>query len=356
MSGATSGFVPKGVWTALVTPFRESGGVDGDALKRLVNFQVEQGVQGVVPCGTTGESPAFSWQEHDDVIERTVRTVDGRGGVLAGTGSNNTTEAIRGTAHAHGAGADGALLVDCYYNGPSSLELRTQYYGRVMDAVPGIPLVPYVIPGRTGCALSEVDLAVLHHQAPERVPAVKEATGDLARMRRTRELCGEGFGVLSGDDDLTLTMMGDEGIRADGLISVMSNLFPGAMVGMVQAMSTGDVARARGIEESLKPVLGCVGVAVESEREVPGVGVVPVQDKFRNPVPVKTMMAGLGMVPPTVRSPLGRMTAPGVQVVRDALRAVHVSRPEWFSPIETTFEVNVIERLGDDAIWSSLVG
>src|SRR5947207_2053816 len=121
-------FQPYGVWTALVTPFHDDGNVNPDALKRIVNFQIAEGVTGLVPAGTTGESPTLRWIEHNRVIEETVAFASGRTGVLAGTGSNSTEEAIEATRHAQHAGASAALVVDCYYNGPSSLELRTDYY------------------------------------------------------------------------------------------------------------------------------------------------------------------------------------------------------------------------------------
>lgn len=231
----TKPFQPSGVWPALATPFTDDGKIDLDRYRRLIEFTVDQGVTGVLPCGTTGESPTLSWQEHEDLVGTAIDTVDGKVGVLAGTGSNNTQEAIRGTEDAHRRGAAAALLVDCYYNGPSSLELRTEYYERVLNAVPDIPLVPYVIPGRTGCALGAEDLAMLHLSAPDRVPAVKQATGDLDRMRRDRELAGPGLAIMSGDDDMTLPMMNDPAISASGVISVMGNLVPKALSDMVAA-------------------------------------------------------------------------------------------------------------------------
>ena len=161
-------------------------------------------------------------------------------GVLAGAGSNNTQEAVRASAHAREAGATAVLLVDCYYNGPSSLELRTEYYERILEQVPEIPIMPYVIPGRSGCALAAADLAILHLNDPKRVPAVKQATGDLDRMRLDRKLAGPALSILSGDDDLTLTMMRDQEIAACGVVSVVSNIAPGAIGSLVRAQGGGD--------------------------------------------------------------------------------------------------------------------
>jgi 4-hydroxy-tetrahydrodipicolinate synthase len=351
MSGT---FRPHGVWTALTTPFSTDHQVDYDSLRRLIEFQVHEGVDGVLPCGTTGESPTLSWQEHDAVVEAAVRAVEGRGGVLAGTGSNNTQEAIRATAQAKEAGATAALLVDCYYNGPSSLELRTEYYERILEGVPEIPVVPYVIPGRSGCALSAADLAVLHLNDPKRVPAVKQATGDLDRMRLDRQLAGPALSILSGDDDITLTMMRDEEIRACGVISVFSNIVPGAIGSMVRAQVAGDSEEADRLAMALAPLLRLVTCSVTAVRTLPNGQSIEVTDKFRNPVPVKTMMAGLGMIASTKRSPLGRMSATAVRQCREALREVHTADPGILGPIEGAFDVRIDQRLGDDARWSAL--
>lgn len=348
-----SAFTPAGAHTALVTPFRADGAVDVDAFKRLVAFQRAEGIDGLVPCGTTGESPTLAWQEHDEVIELCVASAEGLS-VLAGTGSNNTAEAIRGTEHARAAGVSAALIVDCYYNGPSSLELRTEYYERILNGVADVPIVPYIIPGRSGCALSAADLAHLHLAEPARVPAVKSATGDMVRMRRDRELAGDGLAVLSGDDDLTREMMADPTIGAAGVISVMSNIAPGTVAAMVRAQAAGDDATAARHEESLKPLLALVGCAVESTRTFADGRTATTTDKFRNPTPVKTMMAGLGMVGPVLRAPLGLMTAPAVARCREALRKVHSDTPAVLAPIGEAYSVDIAGRLGDDDVWSAL--
>ena len=347
----TKPFQPSGVWPALATPFTDDGKIDLDRYRRLIEFTVDQGVTGVLPCGTTGESPTLSWQEHEDLVGTAIDTVDGKVGVLAGTGSNNTQEAIRGTEDAHRRGAAAALLVDCYYNGPSSLELRTEYYERVLNAVPDIPLVPYVIPGRTGCALGAEDLAMLHLSAPDRVPAVKQATGDLDRMRRDRELAGPGLAIMSGDDDMTLPMMNDPAISASGVISVMGNLVPKALSDMVAARAAGDISRAGEIAAEIGPLLKCVGVKAHGVRELPGGRKLQVVDGFRNPLPLKTMMAALGMIGRYGRRPLGLMSQPAIDVVRGAVRAVWEAAPQHLRPIEAAFDVNIAERLEDDAVW-----
>ncbi len=350
----TAPFQPRGAWTALVTPFDAYGVLDVGAFKRLVEFQRHEGVTGIVPCGTTGESPTLTWEEHDALVRTAVALVEGELGVLAGTGSNNTAEAIRGTRDARDDGASAALLVDCYYNGPSSLELRTEYYERVVAAVPDLPIVPYVIPGRTGCALAATDLAILHLSHPARVPAVKQATGDLARMRLDRELGGEGLAILSGDDDLTLAMMTDPAIRASGVISVISNLAPRAVSALTAAAAAGDTATASRLAEELAPLLGLVGCKITARRRLPDGREATVEDRFRNPLPIKTMMAGLGLLEGTCRAPLGRMTAPAVEKVRAAVRAVWARAPQHLAPLEAAFGVNVAARLADDAAWARL--
>ena len=351
MSGT---FRPHGLWTALVTPFSSDLQVDHDGFRRLIEFQVEEGVDGVLPCGTTGESPTLSWREHDAVVDAAVRAVENRVAVLAGTGSNNTQEAIRATKQAKESGATAALLVDCYYNGPSSLELRTEYYERILDKVEDIPVVPYVIPGRSGCALSAADLAVLHLNDQKRVPAVKQATGDLERMRLDRKLAGSALSILSGDDELTLTMMRDEEIRACGVISVLSNLVPGAIGGMIRAQAADDGDETDRLASALAPILQLVTCTVTAVRTLPNGQSVEVTDKFRNPVPVKTMMAGLGMLSSAKRAPLGRMSSTAVAQCREALREVHRADPGILGPIEEAFDIRIDQRLGDDGVWSAL--
>jgi 4-hydroxy-tetrahydrodipicolinate synthase len=154
----------EGAWTALVTPMTSDGAIDWDGFEKNLAFQVDQGITGLVPTGTTGESPTLSWDEHNHVVERTLARSQGKCGVIAGTGSNSTQEAVESTEHAAEHGARAALLVDCYYNGPSSLELREEYYGVLAELFPEVSFVAYVIPGRSGTALGVEDLAILADQ------------------------------------------------------------------------------------------------------------------------------------------------------------------------------------------------
>lgn len=334
----------EGCWTAMVTPLNRKGEIDDEGLEKNVQFLIENG-SNLVPTGTTGESPTLDWKEHDRVITKTVKLAKGKTFVIAGTGSNSTKEAFRGTKHAVEVGAQGALLVDCYYNGPSSLELRTQYYEVIAKAFRKAFIVPYVIPGRTGTKLEVEDLAILHRKY-KNVRSVKEATADLERMAKTRSLCGEDFDILSGDDDKTFDMMTRSDIRSSGVVSVMSNIVPGPILEVVMAIRKGEMERANRLKEVLDPLFKVVTVnTIESYEGF----VVPA--KFRNPLGIKTMMKGLGLPSGPCRPPLGKMTPKGVEVVRNALKAVYEKNKEFLMPIQKFYKVNIEERLTNDRYW-----
>ena len=209
--------------------------VDYEGLRRLIEFQIREGVSGILAVGTTGESPTLDWEEHNKVIEKVHEHTGSKGLTIAGTGSNSTQETLEGTEHAAHIGVQCVLLVDPYYNGPSSLEIRKEYVEPVASKFPEVQVIPYVIPGRTGTQLYPQDLAVLHQQYPN-VSCVKEATGDLDNMRLTRKLCGDNFAILSGDDDKTFAMMTAPDIAAAGVISVASNVAPRAVQSLTQAL------------------------------------------------------------------------------------------------------------------------
>lgn len=343
----------EGAWTALITPFRPDGQVDWDGLARLVDFQVREGINGLVPTGTTGESPTLDWAEHEKVIEQVVQRSQGKCPVLAGTGSNSTREALEATRHVQRLGAQGALLVDCYYNGPSSKELREQYYATVAAACPNLALVPYVIPGRTGTALLPEDLAILSKTHPN-VAAVKEATGDLDRMARTRTLTGPQFSILSGDDGITFDMMTRSDIAACGVISVISNVVPRGVESFVRRLLRGELAEAERLRRALSPLFDVVTVTVNNPRTLPDGSTVTVKDRFRNPLAIKTLMAALGMPAGFCRPPLGRMTWSGVQVVREAAQHSYEIEPGLFEPVERAFGVRIAERLHETRFWRPL--
>jgi len=342
-----------GAHTALVTPFLPSGLVDWAGYEKNVTFQVDQGITGLLPTGTTGESPTLSWEEHDRVIEDAIKVSAGRCRVIAGTGSNSTAEALRGSKHAAEAGADALLLVDCYYNGPSTLELRREYHGTVAAVCPQCTVIPYIIPGRSGTAMAPEDLAILAHQYPN-VTAVKEATGDVERMADTRGLVGDEFDILSGDDGITLQIMLDPRIRAQGVVSVISNVAPAAVSQMVGAARDGDAARAMEIGSALELLFDIVTVSAEDERTMPDGSVRMVRDKFRNPLGVKTLMSGLGMPAGPPRPPLGRMTQNGLAIVRHAARTTWQNAPWILEPIGDAYGVDVGRRIDDDGCWQGL--
>ena len=343
----------EGAWTALVTPFDAEMQLDAEGLLKDVEFQIAQGIDGVLPVGTTGESPTLTWEEHNQVVDSVLRKCKGRCGVLAGTGSNSTQEALVSTRHAVDSGADAVLMVDCYYNGPSSQELRDEYYGAVAAAFPETTVVPYVIPGRSGTALEVEDLAILAGRYPN-VNTVKEATGNLERMARTRALLGGEFSIMSGDDDVTYRMMTDDSIKANGVISVASNVIPGAVSRMVKLAAAGDREAAAQVRDDIAPLLGIVTVKVDNPRTLPSGEQVVVKDRYRNPLAVKTLMTGLGMAAGTCRQPLGKMTRAGVEVVRNAVREVWDRNADVLRPINEFYGVDVEARMSDDAIWDGL--
>ncbi len=334
----------EGCWTAMVTPFNRKGEVDFEGLEKNVKFQIENGAS-LIPTGTTGESPTLDWREHDRVITKTAKVAKGKVFVMAGTGSNSTREAFRGTKHAMEVGAQGALLVDCYYNGPSSLEMRTQYYEVIAKAFRKAFIMPYVIPGRTGTKLEVEDLAILHRKF-KNVRSVKEATGDLERMAKTRTLCGEDFDILSGDDDITFAMMTRNDIRASGVVSVISNIVPGPIGEMVKAIRNGNMERATQLKDILDPLFKVVTVNIIESYEG-----FDVPCKFRNPLAIKTMMKGLGLPSGPCRPPLGKMTPKGVEVVRNVLKEVYEKDKEVLRPLQEFYKINIEERLSNDRYW-----
>lgn len=343
----------RGAWTAIITPMTSDGGVDWEGLEKNLHFQAEQGITGVVPTGTTGESPTLTWDEHNDAIERALEITRGRCEVIAGTGSNSTQEAVESTEHAAEHGARAALLVDCYYNGPSSLELKNEYYGVLAEMFPEISFIPYVIPGRSGTALSVEDLAILAADYPN-IHAVKEATGDLERMAKTRKLIGPEFQILSGDDDITFKMMTAPDIKAAGVISVISNVAPAAVAVMARKTLEGDIQTADAVRDALSPLFGIVTVKVKSSRTMPDGTTAVVEDRFRNPVAIKTLMNGLGMPAGPGRQPLGKMTADAVEVVREAARSVWENDPEILQPIGEFYSVDIEARIATDSVWETL--
>jgi 4-hydroxy-tetrahydrodipicolinate synthase len=337
-----------GCYTALITPMNSSRQVDYEGLNELVDFQIKNGVKGLLAVGTTGESPTLDWNEHSKVIEKVHEYSSNRCLTIAGTGSNSTQEAIDGTAHAQNAGINCVLLVDPYYNGPSSMEIRREYIEPIASQFPEVQVIPYIIPGRTGTQLFPQDLAILHDQYPN-VRCVKEATGDLKNMELTRQVCGEDFDILSGDDDKTYTMMISPDIAASGVISVVSNIAPGAVADMVHYILVGNEEAASVISQALQPLFSIV--TVKTQEQTP-YGLVTC--KARNPLACKTLMNIMGMPSGPCRQPLGKMTQSGLDVVLKNARKVYESNPQIFKPIADYFGVDLKERLYDEKYLEGL--
>lgn len=267
----------RGAYTALVTPFKD-GHVDDDALVRLVEAQIQGGIHGLVPCGTTGESPCLSYAEHIHVIEVTMRAAAGRVPVLAGAGSNSTQEAIELSRACKELGVAGTLQVTPYYNKPTQ-EGLVAHYTQIADAV-GLPLVVYNVPGRTGVDLLPETLAKLAKHPL--VVGVKEATADMIRASRVRELCGPDFALLSGDDFTVLPFLA---LGGDGVISVGTNVVPALFVQLVESAKAGRWDDARKLHYQLLPLSRALFSTT-------------------SPIPVKHAMAMLGRIDVEMRAPL----------------------------------------------------
>jgi 4-hydroxy-tetrahydrodipicolinate synthase len=337
-----------GAYTAIITPFDGGRAVDWACLRSLVDFQRAADITGIVPAGTTGESPTLTWEEHNKVIE-TVFDAAGTGiETIAGTGSNSTDEALEATRHIANWGMRAALLVDPYYNGPSSLEIRREYYEPIAEAFPDVQLIPYVIPGRTGTQLLPQDLGILSANYSN-ISGVKEATGNLDNARLTRNYCGSNFSIISGDDDKTLSLMSDQAIACSGVISVASNIVPRAVQGMVQAALQKDWQEAQRLATALQPIFELITVKTEESTKYG-----PVSVRARNPLPIKTTMQLLGMTSGPCRSPLGRVTKNGLNEILRSLTRVWTTNPEILEPIERAFDISVADRLQMPQYWESL--
>jgi len=287
----------KGSLVALITPFR-SGAVDEKAFQDFVDWQIEQGTHGVVPCGTTGESPTLSHAEHKRVVELCVEVARGRVPVIAGTGSNSTAEAIDLTRHAKEAGADAALIVTPYYNKPSQEGLY-QHYKAINDAV-DLPIIIYNIPGR--CVIDMTVATMARLAKLPNIAGVKDATNDLARPLRTRGAVKEEFAMLSGEDATALAFMAQGG---DGCISVTANVAPRACADMHVAWQKGDTATAMKINARLAPLHDALFVET-------------------SPAPVKYACSLIGRSTAEVRLPLVAASAQAQETVRTAMRSAGV--------------------------------
>ncbi|MCL1986266.1 MAG: 4-hydroxy-tetrahydrodipicolinate synthase [Betaproteobacteria bacterium] len=284
-----------GAYTALVTPFKD-GAPDEARYRRFIEWQIEQGINGLVPCGTTGESATLSHEEHERVIRICVEQAKGRVPVLAGAGSNNTPEAVRLTRFAKEAGADGALLITPYYNKPTQEGLY-RHFAAIADAV-DFPLIPYNVPGRTGCNLLPATLGRLAREYPN-IAGVKEATGDLTQVSEVREQCGAQFCLLSGDDFTVLPILAVGGC---GVISVTSNIAPAKMSKLCSSFVQGDLESARALHFELAPLNRAMFLET-------------------NPIPVKTALHLMGFAELEFRLPLCPLGEGNMVKLKEALRA-----------------------------------
>ncbi len=268
----------KGLYTALITPFRE-GKIDYDSLQKIIEMQIEKGADGVIPMGTTGESPTVSFEEHKEIVKRVVEIVDKRVKVVAGTGANSTDEAIHLSQSAEDSGVDGILSVNPYYNKPTQDGL-IRHFEAVAGSV-SVPVILYNIPGRTGVNFMPGSVRELLNRV-DNVVSMKEASGDLNQMMELIELCGEKLTLLSGDDNLLLPVLS---IGGCGVISVLGNILPAEMKKVITLYTEGNLDEARKLFYKLLPL--CRGMFLET-----------------NPIPIKAVMEMAGFCGPEMRLPM----------------------------------------------------
>lgn len=283
----------EGALSAIVTPFRD-GAVDETALRDLIEWQIEGGVDGIVPCGSTGESATLSHAEHEQVIRIAVQQARRRVPVVAGTGSNSTAEAIRLTAFAREVGADGALLISPYYNKPTQEGIFKHY--KMIAASVDLPLIVYNIPGRTGSNILPETFARLCEV--RNIVSVKEASGSMDQITDIRRLCGERLTILSGDDSLALPIMA---LGGRGVIAVITNVMPREMHELAAAGLAGDFAHARELHYRMLPLMRALFAET-------------------NPIPIKYAVAQVRKCSPEVRMPLTPLSAAAAERLRSVMK------------------------------------
>ncbi len=271
----------KGLYVAMVTPFKEDGSLNEEKLRELVRFHAESGTNGLVPCATTSENPAFTWEEHFRIIEIVVEETAGRLQVIAGCGTNSTSRSLENVKEAKKFGADGAMVVTPYYNKPTPEGLYAHFMKLADEG--GLPLMLYNVPGRTGTNMQPSTVARL--AGHENIVAIKEASGSLEQMSEIVLLCGERITLLSGDDGMTLGILA---IGGKGVVSVVGNIVPRDVLSMINAFEKGNLDEARTWHYKLLPL--CKAMFIET-----------------NPMPVKEAMNILDMEVGDVRLPLVRM-------------------------------------------------
>ena len=282
----------KGAMVAQVTPFRE-GEIDWEKYDELIERQIAEGIDVIVPCGTTGESATLAAEEREQVIERAVRTVSGRLPVLAGVGTNDTVDVLRFVRFAQGAGADGVLVVTPYYNKPTQQGLF-EHYKKIVEAAE-VPIVLYNVPSRTGVNLLPETVARLAEF--DGIVGIKEASGSVDQASEIVHLCGDRIGLLSGDDSLTLPLLA---IGAVGVISAVANLVPADIKALCRAWESGDVVEARRLHYRLLPIFHALFIET-------------------NPIPVKTALGMIGLMEPEMRLPLVPMSEENAALLRSVM-------------------------------------
>ncbi len=293
----------KGAFVAIITPFTTAGDIDEKTLRELIEFQIESGTHGIVPCGTTGESATMSHAEHRRVVELTIEQVNGRVPVLAGAGSNSTSESIELTRHAKEAGADGVLLITPYYNKPSQDGLF-RHFKAINDAV-DIPIIVYNVPSRT--SVNMLPATVARCAGLKNVVGIKEATGNLNQVSEVIHLCPPDFAVMSGDD---FTAMATVAIGGTGVISVISNVAPAEMSRLMDLALAGSFAEAREIHYRLFPMMQAMFIDT-------------------NPVPAKTALAIIGRIKtPEPRLPLAPMATDTEERLRQIMAEFGILKAE----------------------------
>ena len=281
-----------GSMVALVTPFKD-GKVDWQSLENLIEFHIQSGTRGIVPCGTTGESATLSHEEHDTVVKTVVNTVNKQVPVIAGTGSNSTAEAVRLTRAAEKAGADGALMISPYYNRPTQ-EGIYQHYRKVASEV-GIPIIVYNIPGRTGSKIEPETLARMAEI--DNIAGVKEATGSVDQAIDVIRLCGDRLAVYSGEDSLIFSLMA---LGGKGVISTVANVAPKQTAELAETCLTGDWEKGRALQFKLIPLVRSLFTET-------------------NPIPVKTALSLMGKCSGELRLPLTPMAEGNLKKLNQAM-------------------------------------
>ncbi|PJZ69297.1 4-hydroxy-tetrahydrodipicolinate synthase [Leptospira perolatii] len=283
----------QGVYTAIVTPFK-NGKIDYDSYFKILEKQIKGGVTGIVPCGTTGESPTLSHAEHAELIRETVKAVQGKVQVVAGTGSNSTREAVELTEAACKDGVDGVLSVNPYYNKPTQEGLYLHF--KEIAEHSSVPVMLYNIPGRTSVNL--LPETVLRLSQLPKIRSMKEATGDLGQMAKLISVVGSKMTVLSGDDNLTLPLLSIGGV---GVVSVVTNLFPASIVKLVESFRKGDLETARKIHYDFLELFSLAFIET-------------------NPIPIKAAMSWQGYCTQEIRLPMTPLSeGPGAEKLKKAI-------------------------------------